>query len=117
MTEELNELTNRLTNLTTEFEEYQVECGTYLARKTDKSETERQWEEMKKYALYNDLKDLYGKVIPPLAGFDAKMDMMSQGYEQSKEMIRRYDEVLLDKANKTSIKEIHEHFKLFSKIT
>ena len=77
MTEELNELTNRLTNLTTEFEDYQVECGTYLARKTDKSETERQWEEMKKYALYNDLKDLYGKVIPPLAGFDAKMDMMS----------------------------------------
>ena len=32
-------------------------------------------------------------------------------------MIRRYDEVLLNKANKTSIKEIHEHFKLFSKIT
>ena len=32
-------------------------------------------------------------------------------------MIRRYDEVLLGKANKTSIKEIHEHFKLFSKIT
>ncbi len=83
-----------------------MENGTYLSRKTDKVETERQWEEMKKYALYNDLKDLYGKVIPPLAGFDAKMDMMSQSYEQSKEMIRRYDEVLLDKANKTSIKEI-----------
>jgi hypothetical protein len=31
-------------------------------------------------------------------------------------MIRRYDEVILDKANKTSIKEIQEHFKLYSRI-
>jgi len=36
------------------------------------------------------------------------MDMMAQGYEQSKEMIRRYDEVLSEKANKTAIKDIHE---------
>jgi hypothetical protein len=35
---------------------------------------------MKTYALYADLKDLYGKVIPPLAGFDQKMEMMAQGY-------------------------------------
>jgi len=44
--------------------------GTYLSRKTDKQETERQWQEMKTYALYADLKDLYAKVLPPLAGFD-----------------------------------------------
>jgi hypothetical protein len=106
-----------VTSLLSDFEDYQVENGTYLARKTDKAETERQWEEMKKYALYDDLKDLYAKVMPPLAGFDAKMDMMAQGYEQAREMIRRYDEVILDKANKTSIKEIQEHFKLYSRIT
>jgi uncharacterized protein YeeX (DUF496 family) len=31
------------------------------------------------------------------------------------EMIRRYDEVLLEKANKTSIKDIHENLKLYSR--
>jgi len=33
---------------------------------------------------------------------------MSQDYEQSKEMIRRYDEVLLEKANKLALKELYE---------
>lgn len=36
------------------------------------------------------------------------MDEMSDSYEQSKEMIRRYDEIMSDKANKTAIKEIYE---------
>ena len=70
---------------------------------------------MKTYALYADLKDLYAKVIPPLAGFDQKMDMMAQGYEQSKEMIRRYDEVLNEKANKIAIKDLYEHLKLYAR--
>jgi vancomycin resistance protein YoaR len=65
--------------------------------------------------LYQDLKDLYAKVIPPLAGFDEKMDNMAAGYEQSKEMLRRYDEVLTEKANKTAIKELQEHMKIFVK--
>lgn len=34
---------------------------------------------------------------------------MSRDYEQSMEMIRRYDEVLLEKANKMAIKEVYEH--------
>lgn len=63
--------------------------------------------------MYQDLKDLYSKVLPPLSTFEAKMDEMSASYEQSKEMIRRYDEVLSDKAGKTAIKEIYEHMRRF----
>jgi len=70
LNETLVELNNRITMMDSEFKDYQVEVGKYLSRKTDKTETERQWQEMKTYALYADLKDLYGKVIPPLAGFD-----------------------------------------------
>lgn len=40
---------------------------------------------------------------------------MNAGYEQAKEMIRRYDEVISDKANKGSIKEIHEILKQYVK--
>jgi hypothetical protein len=99
-------LNEKLATLETDLKDYEVEVGTYLAKKTDKVETERLWQQMQQYALYQDLKDLYAKVIPPLAGFDEKMDNMAAGYEQSKEMLRRYDEVLTEKANKTAIKEL-----------
>lgn len=39
------------------------------------------------------------------------MDAMAAGYEQSKEMIRRYDEVISDKANKSAIKDVYEAMK------
>ncbi len=87
---------------------FQVDMGTELAKKTDKLDLQKVWEQFNKYAMYQDLKDLYNKVLPPLSTFEAKMDEMSASYEQSKEMIRRYDEVISDKANKTAIKEIYE---------
>ena len=59
---------------------------------------------------------MYAKVLPPLSGFEQKMDEMEAGYEQSKEMIRRYDEVMSDKAGKTSIREIHEQMRHFIKL-
>jgi hypothetical protein len=74
------------------------------------------WEQFEKYALYQDLRDLYAKVLPPLSTFEAKMDAMQVGYDQSKEMIRRYDEIISDKANKTAIKEIYELMRHFIKM-
>ena len=59
------------------------------------------------------MKDLYGKVLPPLSSFEAKMDEMSSSYEQSKEVIRRYDEIISEKASKTSIKELYEFIRRF----
>ena len=61
--------------------------------------------------MYQDLKDLYALVLPPMSLFESKMNEMSQGYEQSMEMIRRYDEVISDKANKTAIIELYSVLK------
>lgn len=47
--------------------------------------------------------------MPTLNKYDEKMQEMSLGYEQSMEMIRRYDEVITEKANKLAIKEVYEH--------
>ena len=90
--------------------------GSSLARKSDKSEMGKVWEQFKSYALYQDLKDLYGKVIPPLSAFETKMNEMCSGYEQSREMIRRYDEIISEKANKTAVKEVYEIMRNFIKI-
>jgi hypothetical protein len=74
------------------------------------------WDEFKNYALYQDLKDLYAKVLPPLSTFESKMTEMSLGYEQSKEIIIRYDEILSEKANKTAIKELYENMRNYIKV-
>lgn len=38
---------------------------------------------------------------------------MSASYEQSKEVIRRYDEIISEKASKTSIKELYEFIRRY----
>lgn len=98
-------------NLENELKQQYVEIGELLAKKTDVTETERILESLKLYALYQDLKDLYAKVMPPLATFEQKMDDMAAGYEQSKEVIRRYDEVISDKASKKAISDVYEAMK------
>lgn len=113
--EHFKKVEGMIRNLENDLKEQYVEIGQLLAKKTDNTETERILENLKLYALYQDLKDLYAKVMPPLAVFEEKMDMMAAGYEQSKEMIRRYDEVMSDKASKRAITEVYEAMKPFVK--
>jgi len=39
------------------------------------------WDNFPNYCSYQDLKDLYAKVLPPLALFEREMNTMSIGYE------------------------------------
>ena len=57
-------------NVENELKEQYVEIGQLLSKKTDITETERILDSLKQYALYQDLKDLYAKVMPPLATFE-----------------------------------------------
>lgn len=82
-----------------------------MKTKFEESEGAKIWEEFEKYCRFQDLKDLYGKIVPEMKKFEDNMIEMSKEYEQSKEIIRRYDEVLMEKASKTAIKGIHENFK------
>ena len=113
--ENFKKVEGMIRNVENELKEQYVEIGQLLSKKTDNTETERILESLKLYALYQDLKDLYAKVMPPLSVFEEKMDSMAAGYEQSKEMIRRYDEVISDKASKRAITEIYEAMKPFVK--
>jgi hemerythrin-like domain-containing protein len=64
--------------------------------------------------MYDDLKDLYNKVLPPLSKFEDKMYDMTKEHEQAKEIIRGYDEVLAEKASKTSIREVYQYVKKYA---
>lgn len=61
---------------------------------------------IEKYALSASLRDLRKEVVPLLSEFKKKMEDHDEGYAQMKEMVRRFDEVLSEKASKMAINEL-----------
>lgn len=59
-----------------------------------------------KFVVYEDLKDLYNKVMPPLEEFDREIQEISNKQEQQREVIQRYDVVMTDKASKFSVTDL-----------
>lgn len=59
--------------------------------------------------MYDDLKDLYKKVIPQLAKFEQKMINYDTEYTKITQVIARFDENLLKKANKQSLDDLYIH--------
>ena len=51
--------------------------------------------------------------MPTLQSFEDKMNQMSNSYEQSMEIIRRYDEIIADKASKTTVLEVYQYIKSY----
>ena len=64
--------------------------------------------ELKRFALYEDLKDLHKLVVPVVEEFTDRISLFSDEHKQMLEMIRRQDEVLSGKANKMDITKLHE---------
>jgi hypothetical protein len=56
---------------------------------------------VKNCALYTDFKDLYNKTCPPVASMQATMETFEVEHYQMKAMIRKFDETLALKTNKT----------------
>ena len=58
------------------------------------------------YAKVEQLRELRREVIPAVKEFRKQMQGYSNGYEQMKEMVRRFDEVLSEKASKMAVNEL-----------
>lgn len=58
------------------------------------------------YAKVEQLRELRREVIPAVKEFREQMQGYSNGYEQMKEMVRRFDEVLSEKASKMAVNEL-----------
>jgi len=61
-----------------------------------------------RFALYDDLKTLHNKCLPPLAIVQDQIIKFKNEHEQMKEMIRKYDENFNIKANKVDFFELRE---------
>lgn len=61
-----------------------------------------------RFALYDDLKELHQKTLPPLAIVQNQMQTFSNEHQQMREMIRKYDENFNIKANKVDILDLRE---------
>jgi len=58
---------------------------------------------MKRFALYDDYKGLYNKVVPPIKGVENKIDEFTKEHNQMKEIIRKFDEIITTKAQRTEV--------------
>lgn len=62
-------------------------------------------ENSKRFALYDDLKDLHNKCIPEIAKFESRLIELDSLYEKNNLIIREFDNSLAQKASKFSFKE------------
>ena len=60
---------------------------------------------------YNDLKSLYNRVIPAIKGFEENMITLEKDMSTSKEIVRRFDEILIEKASKLSVDKLIDDVK------
>ena len=56
-----------------------------------------------RFALYEDYKELYAKVIPSIKGFETKMQMFGKDNHVMMEMIKNFDKSLAEKASRNAL--------------
>ena len=71
--------------------------------KLSKKDGQRIWRNMKRFAEYTDLKDLYSRCIPEIVKFDGKIMELQCNVNDFTEIIRRFDEHLTQKVDKSTM--------------
>ena len=56
-----------------------------------------------RFALYEDYKELYQKVMPAIKGFETKMQMFGKDNHVMMEMIKNVDKSLAEKASRNAL--------------
>ncbi|CDW74827.1 UNKNOWN [Stylonychia lemnae] len=79
-----------------------------VKQRTTQEETSRLWKNFQTYAEYNDLKELYNKVVPEVQKFEESLLDLNRECRKTQEIVRRFDEVILDKASKQNIRELYK---------
>lgn len=77
-----------------------------LQEKADVKDLSRIEKDVKLCAKQIDLKDLHTKTFPVLKTFEGKLEEFATDIDSFRLMINRFDEILLEKANKVPVEEI-----------
>ena len=71
-----------------------------LSLRPEKQDLFEIWEHFERFALYEDLKGLHSKVLPEIAKFEQKIIDYNSDLEKKSLMIRQFDQIMNQKANK-----------------
>lgn len=85
-----------------------------LKGKVEKFEITKIWIEFKRYAFYEDFKDLYQKTVVPMQKFEQEMLDFGKGHKQMEQMIKRFDENLALKSNKKDVWKIENDLVIYA---
>ena len=85
-----------------------IDCKQEIDSKMNSKEGQKLWANFKKYAQYDELKELYRKTMPAISSFEDKLMENNDHNERIDQMMRRIDEVLCQKADKAQFAEFKD---------
>lgn len=109
-----------MTSAEEEFDKVRADFRAYdkrLLLKVDKEEGQRIWDNFQQYAYYDDLKDLYAKTMPEIKKFEDKIVQFGVDLEKIDIILRRFDEVITEKASKMDLRDFGRTIQLYVKNT
>lgn len=77
-----------------------------LDKKIEQEDLQKIWKHFDRFSLYDDLKVLYGKVIPEIAKFEQKIMGFNCDIEKQNLILREFDSNLAQKTNKVALSEL-----------
>ena len=86
-----------------------IEVRSETDSKMSAKEGQKLWANFRKYAQYEELKDLYKKTMPAISGFEDKLKVNNDHNDKIDMMMRRMDEVICQKSDRQIVKELREH--------
>jgi len=77
-----------------------------LSKKMGREDNQRIWLNFDKYAQISDFKELYKKVVPEIKKFEDRLQGFAADQFKMEQMIRRFDEVVSEKASRHDVQGI-----------
>ncbi len=109
-----------MNNAEKEFADVKEDLKTYdgkLSQKCSIQEAKNIWNNFGRYSLYEDLKELYQKTVPEIKRFEERLVQFSIEMAKSDTILRRFDEILTEKASKQDLREVQNQFQNYTKET
>ena len=78
-------------------------CQKQLNLKIEFPDVKSIWNQFDRFALYQDLKDLHGMVLPKIAEFESKIQGFTNENDKTKAIIDKFDHNIAQKANKLTL--------------
>ena len=74
--------------------------------KLTSADGKRFWRQLQRFAEYEDMKDLYSKVIPEIAKFEQKIMDFEVNVQKNDLIIRQFDETIAHKSDKILLEKL-----------